>query len=573
MAYGLFDTFSGVAKWGGVVNNDEQRVYALVNGVERYNHDWAGNEQETIYHVGFSINGLPGMGVEVEVGSGLAYEQITHHNDFHYRFWVVPSSYTLRDPDLGAPFTFDVWNTFPTPALNELQAIVYNDISGVDLSVAVGYDIRAFELAELFFSVNEDAPAAMAGSITFEFEQGDFSLGLIIERDTTLPLPPDYPWTETLRWETNVLTAEDSTEQRISLAATPEVTHSVSFTAIDNTETITMIGALLTTARNAPSVPFYQFLTALRADTLVGDTIIETKTQRGDLRAGDSIVIRNRQAISEPAKIESIAGDLVTLTGPLQNAFKAGSYVIPAYELTVDRTQPIARDRVESSKLTFTGRPRRRRYPFLSAQNTVSLRTLGGLPVLDRRPLGAEQQNWIFDSGRRFAEYGRTTFNKDPWKVSFIDIPVNFLVDSFFTPLDWAFWRTFLDYCRGAQKPFLLPTFRQDLIPVVMPTEGAALIEVKGNDLTQTYMETGQLKGLRIVTNAGEHYCTITSTAVVDETKETINFDPPLPTGSEWAIVKEINMIFLVRMKTDEVQILHYPQHATVSFAVRTIKA
>lgn len=497
----------------------------------------------------------------------------TQSDIYHYRFWVVPSSYTLRDPDLGAPFTFSVWNTFPSPSLNELQAIVYNDVAGIDLSVAVGYDIRSFELAELFFSVNEDAPSSMAGSITFEFEQGDFSLGLIIERDTTLPLPPDYPWSETLRWETNVLTAEDSTEQRISLAATPEVTHSVSFTAIDNEETITMIGTLLTTARNAPSVPFYHILTALRSDVLVGANTIEVKTQRGDLRAGDSIVIRNRQAVSEPAKIESIVGDIVTLTGPLQNAFKAGSYVIPTFEITVDRTQPLARDRVESSKLTFTGRPRRRRYPFLSTQNTVSLRMLGGLPVLDRRPLGNEQQNWIFDSGRRFAEYGRTTFNKDPWKVSFIDIPVSYLVDSFFTPLDWAFWRTFLNYCRGAQKPFLLPTFRQDLIPTVMPTEGASIITVEGNDLTQTYMETGQLKGLRIVTNGGDHYCTITTTAVVDDTKENINLEPPLPTGPEWAIVKEINMIFLVRMKTDEVQILHYPQHATVSFAVRTIKA
>ena len=571
---GLFDSFAGVAKWNGVVNAVEQQLYANVNGVERYALDWSGNEKETIYDALFFLTSeaVP-LGVDPGVGSGTARIQLTHTNDFHYRFWVVPNTYTLRDPDLGAPFTFDIWNTFPIPNLNELQVITYNDISGVDLSVAVGYDIRAFELAELFFSVNEDAPAAMAGSITFEFAQGDFSLGLIIERDTTLPLPPDYPWTETLRWETNVLTAEDSTEQRISLAAAPEITHSVSFTAIDNEETVTMIGALLTTARNAPSVPFYHILTALRADTVVGATVIEVKTQRGDLRAGDAIVIRNRQAISEPAKIQSIAGDLVTLTGPLQNAFKAGSYVIPSYELTVDRTQPLARDRVESSKFTFTGRPRKRRYPFLSAQNTVALRMLGGLPVLDRRPLGNDQQNWVFDSGRRFAEYGRTTFNKDPWKTSFIDVPVSYMLDSFFTPLDLAFWRTFLDYCRGAQKPFMLPTFRQDLVPSVMPSEGASIIMVKGNDLTQTYMETGQLKGLRIVTNAGDHYCTITSTAVVDDTKENINFDPPLPAGAEWAIVKEINMIFLVRLKTDEVQFLHYPQYATVSFAVRTIRA
>jgi len=498
---------------------------------------------------------------------------ITQSDIYHYRFWVVPNSYTLRDPDLGAPFTFSVWNTFPSPSLNELQAIVYNDVAGIDLSVAVGYDIRSFELAELFFSVNEDAPSSMAGSITFEFEQGDFSLGLIIERDTTLPLPPDYPWSETLRWETNVLTAEDSTEQRISLAATPEVTHSVTFTGIDNAEAVTLIGTLLSTARNAPSVPFYHYLAALRADVLVGANTIEVKTQRGDLRAGDAIVIRNRQAISEPAKIAMIAGDVVTLAGPLQNAFKAGAYVIPAYEVTMDRSSPLARDRVESSKWTFSGRPRKRRYPFLSAQNTVALTTLGGTPVLDKRPLGNEQQNWIFDTGRRFAEYGRTTFNKDPWKVSFIEMPLSFLVDSFFTPLEWAFWRTFLDYCRGAQKPFLLPTYRPDLELAEMPAEGGAILTIMGNQLTQTYMETGQLKGLRLVTEAGVHFCLIGTTTVVDETKEIVTFDPPLPAGPVWANVSEINMIFLVRMKTDEVQVLHYPQHATVSFAIRTIKA
>jgi hypothetical protein len=497
----------------------------------------------------------------------------TQSKIYHNRFWLSAYSYTLRDPEVGAVFSFTAWNTFFDPDPNELVNITLTDVSGVDFTVAPGYTIRPFQIDTLGFSINEDAPSSAAGTITFEFEEGDFSLGLIIERDTTLPLPPDYPWTETMRWETNVLTAEDSTEQRISLAATPEVTHSVTFTGIDNDETVTLIGTLLSTARNAPSVPFYHYLAALRADVGVGATSIEVKTQRGDVRVGDAIVIRNRQAISEPAKVAMIVGDVVTLAGPLQNAFKAGAYVIPAYEVTMDRSSPLARDRVESSKWTFSGRPRKRRYPFLSAQNTVTLATLGGTPVLDKRPLGNEQQNWIFDTGRRFAEYGRTTFNKDPWKVSFIEMPLSFLVDSFFTPLEWAFWRTFLDYCRGAQKPFLLPTYRPDLEIAEMPAEGGATLTIMGNQLSQTYMETGQLKGLRLVTEAGVHLCLIGTTEVVDETKETVTFDPPLPTGPAWANVSEISMIFLVRMKTDEVQVLHYPQHATVSFAVRTIKA
>ena len=560
-----------MARFSGTPLTVEQERFTLTS-MQRTEAGMPTNANE---RVAITPNPLPavfGVGT-LPVQDYPAVQAFSQSTIYHNRFWLSAYSYTLRDPEVGAIFSFTAWNTFFDPDPNEFVSITLTDISGVDFTIAPGYTIRPFQIDTLGFSINEDAPSSAAGSITFEFENGDFTLGLIIERDTTLPLPPDYPWTETMRWETNVLTAEDSTEQRISLTATPEVTHSVTFTGIDNDETVTLIGTLLSTARNAPSVPFYHYLAALRADVLVGATVIEVKTQRGDLRVGDSIVIRNRQAISEPAKIAEIAGDLVTLTGPLQNSFMAGAYVIPAYEVTMDRSSPLARDRVESSKWTFSGRPRRRRYPFLSAQNTVALTTLGGIPVLDKRPLGTEQQNWIFDTGRRFAEYGRTTFNKDPWKVSFIEMPVNFLVDGFFTPLELAFWRTFLDYCRGAQKPFLLPTYRADIEIAEMPGEGGSMLTIMGNDLTQTYMETGQLKGLRIVTEGGVHLALIGTTAVVDETKETVTFDPPLPAGPAWANVREINMIFLVRMKTDEVQILHYPQHATVSFAVRTIKA
>jgi len=559
-----------MARFDGTASNVEQERFTL-SAMQRADASIPQNVNERVALVPQIAATFVAPVISLPTHS--AAEAVTQSKIYHNRFWLSAYAYTLRDPEIGAIFSFTAWNTFYDPDPNELIGITLTDVSGVDFTVAPGYTMRAFQIDTLGFSINDEAPSSAAGSITFEFEEGDFTLGLIIERDTTIPLPPDYPWTETLRWETNILVAEDSTEQRISLAATPEVTHAVTFTAIDNDETVTLIGTLLSTARNAPSVPFYHYLTALRADAVVGATAIEAKTQRGDIRVGDNIVIRDRSAVSEPARVESIVGDIITLTGPLQNAFKAGAYVIPAYELTMDAVSPLARDRVQSSKWTFGGRPKKRRYPFLSAQNTVSLTMLGGYPVLDKRPLGNEQQSWMFDTGRRFAEYGRTTFNKDPWKVSFIEMPVSYMIDSFFTPSELAFWRTFLDTCRGAQKAFMLPTYRQDLFLTEAPAEGAATITIEGNEITSTYLDTGQLKGLRIVTSAGVHLCNITGSAVVDDTKETITFDPPLPSGSAWTIISEISMIFLVRLKTDEVQITHYPQHAIVSFAIRTVKA
>lgn len=563
-----------VAFFTGTPTTPEQIPISAVDGIERYYQaSWAGNENQVSLDYWSTIMGPAGAFGGEPGESGQARIQKTHHADFHYRFWINPTSYTLRDPELGALFTFTVWNTFPSPPENALVDIVYNGIEGVDFSVAPGYELDTFQLDTWAFSVNEDAPASMAGSVTFEFESGDFSLGLIIERDTTLPLPPDFPWEETLRWETNILVSENGKEQRISLAATPEVTHSVSFTTVDNEETTDMVGALFTTARNAPAVPLYQYATSLRAAVTVGASSIETNVQRGDIRAGDGIVIRARGGLSEPAKVFSVVGDIVTLTGPLQNAFKKGSYVIPTKELTVEPQQTFARERVQAGTLSFIGRPRRRTLPFLSAQNTVTLPTLEGYPILDKRPLGNDKQSWIFDSGRRFSEFGRVIFTKDPWGVSRVEMPISFNIDSFFNPQELAFWRTFLDHCRGATKAFLLPTFRQDLAIAETPTEGGGMIVVHGNAVNNTYINTGQLKGLRLVTQAGVHYVWITSTDVVDETKETIAFSPSLPLGLEWTNVLEIGLVFLARLKTDEVILRHYPQQTILSTSVRTTQA
>lgn len=569
---GLYDNIHGVAFFSGTPVTAQQFTFAAVDGVERYIAGWVGNENQVALDYAPMLGGVPSA-PPAELGWGVGRFQKTHHSDYHFRFWINPTSYTLRDPELGALFTFTVWNTFPSPPQNAIVDIVYNSIEGVDFTVAPGYEINSFQLDTWAFSVNEDAPSSMSGSVTFEFEQGDFSLGLIIERDTTMPLPPDFPWEETYRWETNILVSENGKEQRISLAGSPEVTHSVTFTAIDNDETVDLVGSLLTVARNAPAIPLYQYATSLRADVSVGDLTIETNAQRGDIRAGDGIVIRARGGLSEPAKVASVSGTTVTLNGPLQNAFKKGAFVIPTYELTVDPSQSMQRARVHEGKLTFVGRPRRRRTPFLSAQNTVSLRTLEGLPVLDKRPLGNDKQTWSFDSGRRFAEFGRVIAVKDPWGVSRVEMPVSYQIDSFFTPTELAYWRTFLDHCRGATKAFLLPTYRQDLQVAVAPVEGGGMITVAGNQVSNTYLNTGQLKGLRIVTQAGEHFCWITAADVVDETKETISFSPALPLGLEWTNVLEIGMIFLARLKSDEVTIQHYPQHSILSMAVRTITA
>lgn len=496
----------------------------------------------------------------------------TTRNDHHDRFWVFPSSYTLRDPEIGVVFSFTVWNTFLSPNQNAIVDIQYNDIEGIVPTGGVGYSIHAFGIGELGFTVTDEAPASMSGSLEFIFDAGAFEIGLIVERDTTVPLPPSFPWVETLSWETNIITAEDGGEQRIALATSPEIKHEVGFLALETAETQRMVRQLLSTARNAPTIPLYQYATPLLVDTTIGAITLEASPQRGDLRVGDSIVVRDRKGFGETLRITGISGTTLSLANGMQNAFKRGSLVIPARDLIVPAEQTVNMWRVEAADYRFSGRPGVRRNPFLLEEYRWPFQQIGGRPILERRPLGNEQQNVVFDSGRRFQDQGRVISSKDPWRYSKNSTPVSFLLDTFFTPSDWDHWRTFMDHCRGAQRTFLMPSFRNDfeLAAPVLPL--SSQITVKGNAYSTVYADAGMYPAIRIETEAGVFYSAITSSTVVDSTKEIIAMDSQLPEDPEWGNVKQISLLSVNRLLTDEIKIEHYPQYSILSTTFRTVR-
>src|SRR3546814_11224367 len=73
------------------------------------------------------------------------------------------------------------------------------------------------------------------------------------------------------------------------------------------------------------------------------------------------------------------------------------------------------------------------------------------------------------------------------------------------------FWRIFLDYCRGQQRQFYTPTYRQDLVPV----EGYELlpgqIEVVGNEYAALYFASPTYKHIQIESTAGTFQVEISS--------------------------------------------------------------
>lgn len=565
-----FYPVGGIGVFNGTPSSSDQGRFTLPT-IQRADPGFPTNANNLALtydaYLGYDASDVP-----AEIGRGTAHRLLTQHDDYHYRFWLNPTSYTLRDPDIGVVFSFSVWNTFYDPSPNTIVDIIFNGVEGVVPVQGPGDGVLDFAIGTFGFYITDDAPTSMDGTIEYIFDSGSFEFGLIIERDTTIPLPPNFPWTETLKWETNILVSEDGTEQRICLSVSPEITHTVSFTSLDQEETNTIVRQILTTARNAPTVPLYQYATPLMAEALSGAVEIEASPKRGDLRAGDSVILRTRQGLSELARIQSVLGTTITLTSGLQNNFKRGTLVIPARDLVVPTEQTINLWRVQAGQYMFSGRPRVRRNPFLAAHNEWTFTEVNGRPILEKRPLGNDQQSIVLDSGRRFQEQGRVIATKDPWGFSRQNSPVSFHIDTFFTPTDWDHWRTFMAHCRGAQKTFLFPSFRDDFILADPVSEQSAQITVGGNIYTTTLHDEGIYPVIRVQTAAGVHYGRVSASTVVDPTKETIFFENPLPEGLDWTMIQQISLVSINRLLTDEVKIEHYPQHSILTATFRTTK-
>lgn len=385
----------------------------------------------------------------------------------------------------------------------------------------------------------------------------------------TITQVPEAPVQEDWAWASNTIVATDGTEQRVQLLPSPKRSFSFNyiFTTAADMRAVMSIGLAF---GQAFQLPLYQHGARFTADPAAGAGSISFNAARTELRAGMTAYVFDDNG-GECVTINAVLSDHATLTGVLSRGYVRGS-VAPIAAVMIGNNATAGRYNPNNAgTATFVFQDTGFLTPFANPFLTAALTMFNGLPVLERNGIGTQFSS-SFDTGIQPIDYGGVIEIRSPWKHAQIVMPRSFQCDRFQNPSDWEYWRVFADYCRGAQKPFYMPTFRGDFDIYTAPAPGGTTMTLTGRDYADNWFPIAPFKTLAIYTSGGVHYTTVTA-AVVAGGNTNVTFNPPLPAGGAWALNQSISLLMKVRIADDKISCQHQPLETVLTIAIRTVDA
>jgi hypothetical protein len=301
----------------------------------------------------------------------------------------------------------------------------------------------------LFDSFDGAPPVATPGT----GDAGVATLGYAAENGATV----------TLSWLTDVLSAWDGTEQRISLRAMPRQRYEVSSILTDAHQRA-LHGAL---SRLGAGAPLYTLPLHHESLTVVSSTsttiTVHDLTLCDWATSGQRVLVAYNGTYSATAVVQSAAGNVLTVDTDLSATALAGAQVMPAMSVRLDADVGLGRYLVNAGTAQLRAIADRVRYGSAGTAGVgASVTTFDSLPLwtwgvqsdgLTDQPLytGAE----LVDLGGAVSAIGDRTAPQ--WGRT--------LLFASHRRADWQWLKAFLHAVRGRWKAFLVPTGRPDLVP------------------------------------------------------------------------------------------------------------
>lgn len=485
---------------------------------------------------------------------------------FYFRVWPLPAVLDVQSPRVGQPIPFRLWNAYLQD--NELQAIIETETTGVGIDIAPGVVIPALGLRTIVAELDETAPIQINAVFDFDFALGRALVVLLATLADIIPLEPESTIVETLEWNTNVIRNRDGSEQRIALRQRPRRSLRISLLLLDDAERKQLYDKFYRTAALPVIVPAYQYQSRLKAKTVIGDNRIYTNTRRADLRVGEDVLIRTRAGETFLFEIETVAADHVVVTTAFSQELPAGSVVCGAFSGRY-QGRPILSMSSRSGKAEISVLLETPRATVAWPDHAPTIPTLGGKPLLLRRPLANGQADEIFDAGVEVTdnETGLPVYYS-PFSQPFLEGSRSYLVQSLLDQDDLEFWRAFLDTIKGQQKTFYTPTYREDLVWRSSEPLLLSEIVVEGSSYASQYAESPAYRQLEIETSVGTFQVPVNAVENLGDATR-IFFASPIPGDVTGAVVTRVSYVLLVRLASDVVTLTHQPTHTTVDLSLR----
>jgi hypothetical protein len=382
---------------------------------------------------------------------------------------------------------------------------------------------------------------------------------------------PEMPLEEDWAWQTDIITSDDGTEQRINLTEYPKRATGGAH-AFDDQATLNRHTMAIAQAKgDALDVPFFQYSTRLTADAAPGDVALDFEARYTQVTDADFILLYNEAETSHAlVLLDTVGASSTTLAAPLGSTWPAGSLLCPVHlcyarnGAVLDRANPdgVATLDMMFQELNFHA-------PFLNPLNPAALDLLSGLPILNRSlPVGTKFRDQFVD-GSEPIDYGGAALIRTRWQRTKLLLERAFRVPRANDLSDWEWWFKFADELKGSQVPFWLPSYRQDFTVVTPPAPSGATTTLEGHFFRDYCFPFSGLKGLFIESDAGTHFAL--ATAVVDSGEnDAITFSPALPAGAGWSTNQKIGLLYKCRLQDDKMTWTHHSSHSYVQLNIFT---
>lgn len=489
--------------------------------------------------------------------------------DYYYRIWIIPSVMNVQNPRYNVGIPFHVWNAYPQPYVNSLDAITLVNGTGLTFDVSPPSDFKAIEYREVNITITPAAGISVDAEITFDFSEGLGTLFFRAEIADFVQMAPDPPVVETLEWLTDIIPAHKGKEQRIALRSSPRRGIRYSFILENEDERRRQYRRWYKSMGSRIVLPFYQYSTRLTASSASGTSQLYFDPANTDLREGEfAILYRARTDEGFLVKLGALAVDGAALDTPLTFDATTDMVIAPCFtSRLLDRTG-LSMYSV-TGEISIQAEVMDTRPLFSRPGSTAVISSFDGYNVLDRRPVVVGETPELFDRNYEVMD-NKTGLQESyySWPHPAVGGSKQWRIRRRVNPVEMDWWRDFLAAAEGQQNPFLMPTWFEDLVAAEAPATGSSSLLLQASDYASLYHPYETYKRLQIETAAGTIWKKVLTATDNPDGTATLELDTPFGPNPEDVIINRISFLNLTRFASDTVTLTH--DHLTTLLEVPT---
>ncbi len=390
------------------------------------------------------------------------------------------------------------------------------------------------------------------GTYTFNFDSGESqTIRIVGSRIILLPFRPEAPLKEHLVFDTRILEAIDSTEQRRANREFPRGVFEMNLKG--NGRRVECI--LFDRLSKVLAIPAWHEPSFLSQAVTAGDKVINVNTtDYANFYVGGNVIILKDEFTYDVAKIEAMTTTTITLDTATANSFDVDTQVMPLMTAYVEATAPVVKALVNESTIKLkayvnacdndiadaSGWSTHNGKVFLDDPNLVDGKELAEtlrtkVFVLDNLTGDRSQFSQWAHSLRHSAKGWKTRDRASLWKL-----------------------RKLLHFLKGRQVSFYIPTFTKDLVPKLTLVNATSSFTMDLIGYTVNVHQRWPKQVFRMHLKSGAILVrTIVNSVEASTDTEQLTVDTPWPYDIQPADIERIEFLQKVRLDTDDIVITH----------------